>query len=113
MISIDDFHRTELKVGTVLEAEKISGSNKLLKILLDLGEKDEQGDVVPRQIVSGIGKTYSPEDLIGRQIIIVSNLEPRPLMGLESAGMVIAASAGDDISLISPDKPIVPGTRLG
>ena len=81
MITIDDFKKIELRVAKVLEAERVEGSDKLIKMQLSLGEEK-------RQVIGGIGKTYEPEQLIGREIIIVANLEPRNLMGLESQGML-------------------------
>lgn len=105
MISIDEFKKIELKVAKVLTAEKVAGSDKLLKLEVDLGSEK-------RQIVAGIGKAYNPEDLMGKQIIIVANLEPRLLMGLESQGMVLAANSEAGPVLIIPDKEVVPGTEL-
>lgn len=105
MINIDDFKKVELKVARVLSAERVEGSDKLFKLQVDLGEEK-------RQVIAGIGKVYSPEDLMGKQIIIVANLEPRSLMGLESQGMILAANAESGPVLIMPDKEVVPGTEL-
>ncbi len=84
MISINDFKNIELRVGKVGAAERVEGSEKLIKLSVDLGEEK-------RQIIAGIGKVYAPGDLVGKQIVIVANLEPRKLMGLESNGMILAA----------------------
>ena len=84
-ITYDDFSKLELRVATVTVAERVEGSEKLLKLQLDLGEFGS------RQIVAGIGKVYQPEQLVSTQIIIVANLEPRALMGIESSGMLLAA----------------------
>jgi len=105
MISIDDFKKIELKVAKVISAEKVEGSDKLLKLGVDLGDEK-------RQIIAGIGKAYNPEDLVGKQIIIVANLEPRSLMGLESQGMVLAANAESGPVLIMPEKEVASGTEL-
>jgi len=105
MISIDDFKKVELKVAKVLSAEPIEGSDKLLKLQIDLGSEQ-------RQILSGIAKFYKPEELVGRQIVIVANLEPRQMMGLESNGMILAAGDGELISLLAPDKELPPGTSI-
>ena len=105
MITIDDFKKVELKVVKVLSAEPIEGSEKLLKLQIDLGSEQ-------RQILSGIAKFYKPEELVGRQIVIVANLEPRQMMGLESNGMILAAGDGEVISLLVPDKELSPGTSI-
>jgi len=85
-----------MKIGRVLSAEPIEGSDKLLKLQVDLGSEQ-------RQILSGIAKHYQPSDLVGRQIVIITNLEPRVMMGLESQGMVLAAGDGEVVSLLAPD----------
>lgn len=105
MINLDDFKKVELKVVKVLSAENIAGSEKLLKLQVDLGSEQ-------RQILSGIAKYYKPEDLVGRSIVIIANLEPRQMMGLESQGMVLAAGDGEVVSLLQPDKDIPPGTPI-
>ena len=105
MITLDDFKKIELKVAKVLSAENIEGSQKLLKLQVDLGSEQ-------RQILSGIAKYYSPADLVGRQIVIITNLEPSQMMGLESQGMVLAAGDGEVISLLVPDKDIPAGTPI-
>jgi methionyl-tRNA synthetase len=89
-ITIDDFVKVELRVATVLEAERVPKADKLLRLQVDLGEEK------PRQILAGIAQHYAPEDVIGRKIIVVSNLAPRKLRGLESNGMLLAASIGED-----------------
>ena len=94
-ISIDDFFKVELKVGEVLECEPVPKSEKLLKCMVDLGEAN------PRQILAGMAQHYSPEEMIGKKIIVVANLKPRKMMGMESQGMICAASIGDD------DKPVL------
>lgn len=90
IITIDDFVKIELRAATVLEAEKVPKADKLLRLVVDLGEAQ------PRQILAGIAQYYSPEDVVGRKIIIVANLAPRKLRGLESNGMLLAASVGED-----------------
>lgn len=105
MISIDDFKKVELKTAKVLAAEPVLGSDKLLRLSIDVGGET-------RQIISGIGRQYSPELLLGRSIVIVANLEPRIIMGLESQGMIVAASDGDLISILMPDKDIASGSSI-
>jgi methionyl-tRNA synthetase len=104
-ISIDDFMGVELKVARVLAAEEIPKSSKLVKLSVDLG--DEQ-----RTIVAGIRKSYAPEQLVGRQIVIVANLQPAKLMGVESQGMVLAASLDGEAVLLQPEREVAPGTRV-
>jgi len=104
-IDISEFKKIELVVAQVLEAEKIEGSGKLLKLQIDIG--DEQ-----RQLVAGIAKYYKPEELIGKKIVIVKNLKPAKLMGELSQGMLLAASNGEDLSLLTVDKDITPGASV-
>jgi methionine--tRNA ligase beta chain len=104
MINFDDFKKVELKVAKVLSAERVEGSEKLLKLSLDLGTEQ-------RQIVAGVGKAYSPETIIGMEIVIVANLEPRALMGVESNGMLLAASDAEPVLLV-PHKEVPPGTGI-
>ncbi|MFI5117890.1 MAG: methionine--tRNA ligase [Terriglobales bacterium] len=88
-ITIDDFLKVELRVGEVKVAERVKGADKLLRLEVDIGSE-------VRQVVAGIAKAYEPENLIGRKVVIVANLQPRKLRGLESNGMIVAASVGDD-----------------
>jgi methionyl-tRNA synthetase len=105
LISIDKFLETELKVATVTAAERVPKSNKLLKLAVDLGEET-------RTLVAGIALQYEPEALVGRQVIIVANLEPAKLMGVESQGMVLAASQDGKPILLQPEFPVPNGTRV-
>ena len=89
-IAIDDFAKVDLRVATVLEAERVPKADKLLRLVVDVGEKE------PRQILAGIAQYYSPESVVGRKIIVVANLAPRKLRGLESNGMLLAASVGEE-----------------
>lgn len=111
MISIEDFAKLELKVGTVLEAEAIEESENLLKLKIDIGEDPPAGG--PRQILAGIKKWYKPESLVGKQVIIVANLEPRMMMGYESQGMLLAAEGdrGKPI-LLKPSSKVQNGTKI-
>ncbi len=86
MISIDDFKKVEIKVGEILEAEKVPDTDKLLKLKVDFGEES------PRQILSGIAMYVSPESLVGKKVPFITNLEPRVIRGLESNGMILAGS---------------------
>ncbi|MDX6693670.1 MAG: methionyl-tRNA synthetase [Blastocatellia bacterium] len=89
-IEIDDFAKVDLRVGEILTAERVPKSDKLLRFTIDLGEAE------PRQILAGIAEHYEPEKMIGRKVVVVANLKPRKLRGLESQGMVVAASVGDE-----------------
>jgi methionyl-tRNA synthetase len=106
MITIDQFLDTELRVATVTAAEMIPGSNKLLKLKADLGEGDE------RVLVAGIAREYAPDNLVGRQVVVVTNLQPARLMGVESRGMVLAAAGSGAPVLLRPDSPVPNGTRV-
>ncbi len=105
LITIDDFAKLQLKVAKVLQAERVEGSKKLIKLLVDTGDRQ-------RQIVAGIGKVYSPETLVGKHIVVVANLKPAKLMGVLSEGMLLAAGQEDDLSIVTLDKEIPPGTRV-
>ncbi len=105
MVSFEDFKKLDLRVAKIIEAEKVEGSGKLLKLKIDLGEET-------RQLIAGIAKFYQPESLIGREIIVIANLEPKMLMGLESQGMLLAANDGEQIILLKPDKEISPGAKI-
>ena len=106
MITYNDFAKIELKIATVLSAERVEGSEKLLKLQVDLGEPDLPAG---RQVISGIAKQYEPETLVGKQVVVVANLEPRMIMGLESQGMLLAASG--PVVLI-PEKEVPPGSLI-
>lgn len=106
LISIDDFAKVQLRVGRVFEAEPVEGSDKLLKLQVVIGEER-------RQIVAGIRASYSPEDLIGRQVVVVVNLKPAKLRGVESQGMLLAATdAEGGAILLQPDKEAPEGTKV-
>ena len=105
-ISIEDFAKVELRVGQVKAAEKVKGADKLLRLEVDLGTE-------VRQVVAGIAESYSPELLIGRKVVIVANLAPRKLRGLESNGMIVAASPEGGKAVLAGFLEDVPvGTRL-
>jgi methionyl-tRNA synthetase len=104
-IDLEDFTKVDLRIALVKQAERIEKSTKLLKLIVDAG------DGAPRQILAGISEHYAPEDLVGKRIVIVANLKPRKLMGLESRGMVLAASDHSGLSLLGVDKAIEPGSR--
>jgi methionyl-tRNA synthetase len=105
-ISIDDFMNVELRVARVLEAEAVPKSKKLVKLRIDVGTEQ-------RTIVAGIAEAYTPDELVGRTIAVVFNLKPAKLMGIESNGMVLAASPeGGKPTLVAFESEVPPGTRV-
>ena len=106
-IVFDDFVKVDLRVGLILEAEAVPKSDKLVRCQIDLGEEK------PRQILAGIRLHYAPEALVGKRVIVVANLAPRKMMGLESHGMILAASDTEHgLSVLRLEKDIAPGTRV-
>lgn len=106
-IRIEDFAKVDMRVGQVLAAERVKGADKLLKLEVDIGEAR------PRSIVAGIAESYQPEQLIGRKVVIVANLEPRKLRGIQSDGMVVAATPESGLPvLIGPWEDVPVGARL-
>ena len=104
-ISIEQFFQTELKVATVTGAEPIPNSTKLLKLIVELGSES-------RVLVAGIARQYSAEELVGKQVVVVTNLEPVKLMGVESQGMVLAASVEGKPVLLQPGEAVPSGTPV-
>ena len=105
LISIEHFFQTQLQVATITAAEPIPNSKKLLKMSVDLGTET-------RVLVAGIAKEYPPEELLARQVIVVTNLEPARLMGVESQGMVLAASVEGRPVLLQPGSEVPNGTAV-
>lgn len=105
MISFDDFQKLDIRIGTILVAEKVEGTDKLLKLSVDLGEET-------RTLVAGIAEDYKPEDITGKQIPILINLEPKKLRGIESNGMILAVDIDGKATLIHPDKQVPDGSKI-
>lgn len=105
MINFDDFAKLEIKIGTIVSAEKIEDADKLLKLEIDFGDEK-------RQIVSGIAQWYKAEDLVGKQVPVLVNLEPRTFRGVESQGMILAAGVDDSAVLLHPDKDVPAGSKI-
>lgn len=103
-ITFDDFQKLELRVGTILKAERIEGSSKLLRMQVDIGYPEN------RQILAGIGVDYTPEEMVGKQLVVVVNLEPKKMMGEESQGMLLAADDNGKAIFVSPEQEAQPGT---
>lgn len=108
-ISFEDFKKVEIKIGKIISAEKVEGSDKLIKLEVDFGF-NETGEPIRRQIVAGIAQYYSPEALIGKECPFAYNLAPRTLRGLESQGMILCPSDENGPVLMHPDKDIMPGS---
>src|SRR5258708_3077634 len=107
-MTIDEFKIVDLRVVTIIEAVRMEGSEKLVKLQVELGT-----ELGKRQVLAGIGKKYSPEELIGKQIIVVANLEPRKLMGEESQGMLLAAhdENGEPV-ILTVEKNVPAGSKI-
>jgi len=105
-ISIEQFAALDLRVATVVRAEALPRAKKLLKLEVDLGEKE------PRTLVAGIAGSYSPDTLEGKQVIVVANLKPAKLMGVLSQGMLLAASTDNETVVLSVERPMKPGTPI-
>ncbi|MFB3896271.1 MAG: methionine--tRNA ligase subunit beta [bacterium] len=103
MITYDDFMKLDIRTGKVVSAEKVENADKLLMLKIDLGTEI-------RQVVAGIALQYTPEQLVGRDMVILANLEPRMIRGVESNGMILAASVEGAPVILTPEKPVPPGT---
>ncbi len=112
MISFDDFDKVDIKIGTILEAEKVEGADKLLKLLVNIGDPAGTGQAEKRILVAGIAQDYQPEDIIGKQIPILTNLEPKKLRGIESQGMILAVDIDNKATLLHPDKKVPNGSKV-
>jgi len=104
-IGIEDFMKVDLRIGKIVAAERVEKSAKLIKLKVDIGFEE-------RQVVAGIGKSYTPEELMGKSIVIVANLKPAKLMGIESQGMLLAGSIGDLLAVATFDRETKPGARV-
>ena len=105
MITIDDFRKIELKVATVKSAEPHPNADRLMVLNVDLGSEE-------RQICAGIRNHYAPQELVGKQIVVVANLETAKLRGLESQGMLLAASDEGRVIILTPEKPVLAGAQV-
>tara|TARA_B100001123_G_scaffold249752_1_gene278820 strand:- start:163 stop:489 length:327 start_codon:yes stop_codon:yes gene_type:complete len=106
IVNFDDFSKLNLRVGKIISAEEVEGSNKLIKMKVDIGNEE-------RQIVAGISKYYSLDELTNKIVIVLINLEPRKIFGIESQGMLLASIDGDKVSLLQTDKEMIPGSEIG
>lgn len=104
-IDITEFQKLDLRVAEVKQAERVEGTDKLLRLQVDIGGE-------PRQIVAGIAQHYKPEELVGRSVVVVSNLKPATIRGVESRGMLLAASNAEALSIVTLDRPLPSGARV-
>ena len=106
LIDIADFAKVQLRTAKVIEASRVEGADRLLRLRIESGGEE-------RQIVSGIARWYTPESLAGKSIVIVANLRPAKIRGIESAGMLLAAKEGDTLRLVTTDGEIASGAEVG
>ena len=104
VLELDEFSRLDLRVAEILQVEAVSGSENLLKLEVDCGEK--------RTVVAGIASHCRPEDLVGKQVVVVANLKPAKIMGIRSEGMVLVAAVGGEMTLVAPEKKVKPGSPI-
>ncbi len=105
MIKFEDFKKIDLRVGKIIQAEKVKNSEKLLRLEVDIGNEK-------RQLAAGLAKFYKPNDLIGKQIIVVANLEPKKIFGIESQGMLLAADVDGEPVILKPEKEVLLGSKI-
>ncbi len=105
MVTLDDFKKLDIRIGTVKSAEKVEGADKLIRLLIDLGGET-------RQVVAGIASAYSPNELIGKQLPILVNLAPRKVRGVDSAGMILAVDVEGTPVLLTPDREVPHGSII-
>ena len=110
-ISFEEFKKLDIRIGKILSAKKVEGSDKLLKLEVDFGIS-ETGEGIRRQIIAGIAQLYAPEALIGKECPFAYNLAPRMLKGLESQGMILCPSGEAGPVLLHPDKEVPPGSTI-
>ena len=106
IINYEQFSRMDLRVGKVVSAEKVENTDKLLKLMIDLGEE------TPKQLVAGIAQQYAPEQLVGRDMVVLTNLEPRIIRGVESQGMILAATVDGVPVILTTEKPVPAGSKI-
>jgi len=104
-INYEDFIKIDLRIAKIIEAEKVDGSTKIIKTIVDLGEEK-------RQVLAGIGEFYSPEELINKFVAVVVNLSPKKIMGMDSEGMILAVKDDEDLSLLTINKEIKIGSKI-
>lgn len=106
-INFEDFKKVDMRIGKIVTAQKVEGSEKLLKLAVDFG-----AEIGQRQIISGIGKKCNPEFLVGKEAVFVVNLAPREIMGLESNGMIMCADHNGEPYILVPQEEVLPGSII-
>ena len=104
-ITIEDFIKVDLRVGKIIDAEEVEDSRKMLKLLVDIGEEK-------RTIYAGVKKSYTPEDLLNKSVIVIINLKPREMKFGTSDGMMLATQNNDEIIILQPEKDVMPGSKV-
>ena len=104
-ITIEDFIKVDLRVGKIIEAEEVEDSRKMLKLIVDIGEEK-------RTIYAGVKKSYSPENLLNKLVIVIINLKPREMKFGTSDGMMLATQNNDEIIILQPEKDVMPGSKV-
>ena len=104
-ITLDEFKRIDLRVGEITSCERVEGTDKLLKLTVDLGAES-------RQLVAGLAAHYEPQQLLGRQIVVVCNLKPAVIRGIESQGMLLAAGDGQVLGVLTPERRVQNGSKI-
>ena len=105
MITFNDFEKIDLRVAKITKAECIEGSQKLLRLEIDVGDEK-------RQLIAGLAKSYEPQNLVGREIVVIANLKPKIIFGFKSQGMLLAADIDGKPILLQPEKDVPPGTKI-
>ncbi len=105
-VSFEDFSKMDLRIGEISKAEPVSGSRNLIKMLINIGE----GEV--RQAVAGIAQYYSPKELEGKRVAVITNLQPKKMFGIESNVMILAAEDEKAVSILLPDRPVKTGSKI-
>jgi len=105
VINFDDFKKLDIRIGKIISAEKVEGTEKLLRLEIDLGTEQ-------RQIVAGIAESYLPDQIVGKEIPLLVNLEPRKIRGIESQGMILAADVEGKPVLLHPEREVSPGSLV-
>ncbi len=105
MVSYAEFTRLDIRIGKIKKVERVEGSEKLYKLIVDVGDHE-------RTIVAGLAKYYTPEELENRLVVVLTNLEPKKFFGIESKGMLLAAVDGDSVALLQPDREVKPGAKV-
>ena len=106
LVSYDQFSKLDIRVGKVIAAEKVENADKLLKLSIDLGEE------TPRQLVAGIATQYTPEEIVGKNMVVLANLEPRAIRGIESKGMILAATSDGKPIILTSEQPVNAGSKV-